>query len=210
MPVTVICEHCGVEKKIPPSYASRPGKRFCSQKCAGAATANKVEVPCAQCGKGIMKRPNMANSDRFCSTGCFAEHRSAKPSTWGVNSDPEVRRLYFRNYIEKNREYINSSSQAWAKNNRSKRNELQQNRRSAGYVTKKEREELMSLFDRKCAHCGSLERLEIDHITPVSCGGLTVRENLQVLCRSCNASKGKGEKSKMPKPTNHNIQIKET
>lgn len=47
-----------------------------------------------------------------------------------------------------------------------------------------------------CKHCGaSIEKepnllLEIDHIIPVSKGGLTVEDNLQTLCWRCNRSKG--------------------
>lgn len=44
-----------------------------------------------------------------------------------------------------------------------------------------------------CAHCGeehdTRQFLQIDHIKPRSKGGLTVEENLQVLCRHCNAEK---------------------
>lgn len=45
-----------------------------------------------------------------------------------------------------------------------------------------------------CAHCGNKfrtrEHLQIDHIVPMAKGGLTVPENLQVLCRNCNLKKG--------------------
>lgn len=45
-----------------------------------------------------------------------------------------------------------------------------------------------------CAHCGNKfrtrENLQIDHIVPMAKGGLTVPENLQVLCRNCNLKKG--------------------
>jgi 5-methylcytosine-specific restriction endonuclease McrA len=44
----------------------------------------------------------------------------------------------------------------------------------------------------RCRACGvgaKEARLEIDHIIPVSKGGLTTLKNLQVLCRSCNRGK---------------------
>lgn len=42
---------------------------------------------------------------------------------------------------------------------------------------------------RICAVCGSKERLCIDHIFPVSRGGFTILDNLQVLCEKCNLQK---------------------
>ncbi len=41
----------------------------------------------------------------------------------------------------------------------------------------------------KCNYCGSTHELEIDHITPVSKGGNSNAENLQVLCKQCNILK---------------------
>ena len=45
-----------------------------------------------------------------------------------------------------------------------------------------------------CAHCGNVfpdrRYLNVDHIKPMNQGGLSVPENLQILCRSCNAKKG--------------------
>jgi len=38
--------------------------------------------------------------------------------------------------------------------------------------------------------CGSVESLNIDHIKPLSLGGKSEIENLQILCRFCNSSKG--------------------
>lgn len=40
-----------------------------------------------------------------------------------------------------------------------------------------------------CRDCCGKESLQIDHIYPVSRGGVTEYDNLQVLCRSCNARK---------------------
>ena len=41
-----------------------------------------------------------------------------------------------------------------------------------------------------CTKCGAIENLTIDHKHPTSMGGLDTPCNLQVHCRSCNASKG--------------------
>lgn len=42
-----------------------------------------------------------------------------------------------------------------------------------------------------CAECGEVftdkKFLQVDHIVPMNQGGLSVPENLQILCRKCNA-----------------------
>lgn len=43
--------------------------------------------------------------------------------------------------------------------------------------------------DYRCQHCTATEDLTFDHIYPVSKGGQTTFDNLQLLCRSCNSSK---------------------
>ena len=50
-----------------------------------------------------------------------------------------------------------------------------------------------AVFERdayRCVQCGSYRSLEVDHIYPVSRGGTADIENLQTLCRDCNAAKG--------------------
>lgn len=44
--------------------------------------------------------------------------------------------------------------------------------------------------DGCCQMCGTEERLSVDHIVPRVLGGTDSLDNLQVLCSSCNSSKG--------------------
>lgn len=41
----------------------------------------------------------------------------------------------------------------------------------------------------RCVRCGSRKHLEIDHIEPVSLGGKSELQNMQILCRRCNLFK---------------------
>jgi hypothetical protein len=71
-------------------------------------------------------------------------------------------------------------------------------------IRKKEREILTlklryEIFKRdnfKCVLCGITgkeERLEIDHIVPISEGGKTIKSNLRTLCFKCNRGKSNGK-----------------
>ena len=52
------------------------------------------------------------------------------------------------------------------------------------------RDEVFQRDGNECRRCGASEDLTLDHIHPWSIGGPDTPDNLQVLCRSCNSSKG--------------------
>ena len=65
-------------------------------------------------------------------------------------------------------------------------------------LTLKLRWEVLLNYNFKCNICGRSGKetvLQVDHIIPISKGGKTEMENLQVLCKDCNYGKGaRGEK----------------
>ncbi len=58
------------------------------------------------------------------------------------------------------------------------------------YISDPIRRAVLARDQYRCRSCGSQSYLELDHIIPLSRGGATSYENLQVLCRYCNLSKG--------------------
>lgn len=57
-------------------------------------------------------------------------------------------------------------------------------------MSKKVANAILHKYHFKCASCGSGDRLQVDHIVPVSKGGKDHMENLQILCQPCNLKKG--------------------
>lgn len=49
---------------------------------------------------------------------------------------------------------------------------------------------LCNFYGNRCLCCRKKKRLEADHVVPVSKGGSSNINNVQPLCRSCNARKG--------------------
>lgn len=60
-------------------------------------------------------------------------------------------------------------------------------------LTREQWQEIKQNFGHACAYCGKvLERLEMDHVIPLSKGGTHTKENIVPACRKCNAKKGAG------------------
>jgi len=59
-----------------------------------------------------------------------------------------------------------------------------------GHVPIKIRRAVFARDGHRCQWCGATDDLTLDHIWPQLLGGEHTLENLRVLCRSCNSSKG--------------------
>lgn len=56
-------------------------------------------------------------------------------------------------------------------------------------ITRETMNEVWRRDEGRCVECGSKEKLEFDHIIPVSKGGSSTYRNLQLLCEGCNRKK---------------------
>ena len=50
--------------------------------------------------------------------------------------------------------------------------------------------EIEKLYDSSCYYCGSKEKIQIDHVIPISRGGQHSIGNIVPACMKCNVSKG--------------------
>lgn len=57
-------------------------------------------------------------------------------------------------------------------------------------LTIEEWTQILEEADYKCMKCKNSNDLTMDHIKPIIKGGLHTKNNIQVLCRRCNSSKG--------------------
>lgn len=86
--------------------------------------------------------------------------------------------------ISQNKEY-----RSWIKNKHNRLKML-----AEGNYTWEEWKELKKKYNYSCVMCGRKEpeiKLTIDHIIPISEGGINWISNIQPLCQSCNSRKGK-------------------
>lgn len=120
--------------------------------------------------------------------------------------NPEKVKRYTKNSYHKFRDQRLKIGKEWRDNNKNKMATLKMNWRKenpekdAEYNHKRrvrggrsfkswELKFLLNLFP-SCLNCDSKTDLEIDHVVPLALGGNNSLINLQVLCASCNRSKG--------------------
>lgn len=106
-----------------------------------------------------------------------------------------------KEYRAKNPEKLKVMSKLWRDSNKDRVSASKRNRRAAirgapGTHSGADIENLLSRQKRRCANCLCSLRgigksnVHVDHIQPIAKGGSNDKYNLQILCKSCNLSKG--------------------
>lgn len=171
-PETKICIKCGNEKSI-------------SEFCKDSHKKSGLQSRCNVCNADHSRQWREANPERY----------RASIKDYCVNNRGlllEKSRQYRVVYIEK----YKASKKAWKIKNPQKVAESHRNRRASkrnaeGLHTAADIRELHNLQMRKCAVCriSIAKNYHVDHVIPLALGGSNNRDNLQLLCPSCNLSK---------------------
>jgi len=110
-------------------------------------------------------------------------------------------REYYRKYYEENREKVRDGQRKYRKNNPEKIRAKRANRRALEHkVTVGDLTAIARVYDLatngnrvRCYLCGKAipkAQRHVDHIMPLSKGGLHTASNLAIACAKCNLSKG--------------------
>lgn len=115
--------------------------------------------------------------------------------------DPELARQKEREYYAKTKERrrkqarekyqrIVADPEQRARKFAAELDRLHQRRAKGGSRAQQDRTELAQMLRAApCSYCGTTPAGEIDHVVPLSAGGLHEAENLTSACRTCNGSK---------------------
>ncbi|MEU3599865.1 HNH endonuclease signature motif containing protein [Streptomyces sp. NPDC006798] len=143
------------------------------------------EVPLEEFNKSKKAKDGLQSYCRDCQKGAHKE-------TWA-------------GFYEKNRDKRLEATKQWRIDNPGKRADYQRARNVALKNAKPYslvtdwKEVVLGFYGEKCMKCGSTDDLTVDHIRPVGEGEHALF-NMQVLCRSCNCSKAKGDTDYRPWP----------
>lgn len=112
--------------------------------------------------------------------------------------DPEKWKAYWRNWSERNRERCRASTRAWQERNPEKAKEWTRQRAAAKRASRRialapltlaEKIVIFASFGDCCAYCGIDGKLTVDHVLPLSKGGLDEAGNVVPACLDCNCRK---------------------
>lgn len=190
---------CGqhITRHIKPSAMRRGEGKYCSRSCrsaaVGRALAEKAKLKrivklCKTCGAQLFIKPSHSLVEgSYCSKECMAKGYSkimvgtANPNfKHGIPYTGQYLREWRKGWREKNKDKIS----AWNRNTKARR------KMAHGKHTARDVFDLIRLQRNRCACCKmKLTRYHVDHIYPLARGGSNGRENIQILCPTCNTRK---------------------
>lgn len=168
----LICCECGFEWPAIRARKCKDGKFRC-KKCSHNIASRKYKK--TDKGKASEKRYQLGDAFRATQV----RHRR-------TDKYRETRKKIYRIDIEKSRRCSRQRRQKyyWADPEYYRMKSIASNHSTTSDI-------LQKILDRDkiCQLCGNTDNLTFDHMHPVSKGGKSKKNNLQVLCRGCNSFK---------------------
>jgi 5-methylcytosine-specific restriction endonuclease McrA len=168
-----------------------------------------TEKRCTKCGKIKPLEQFIVDKRRKYGRGshCLKCHKEISIA-W-QKKNPEHYHEYNRQYVAEHAKQVYANLVRWRKNNPDKlhaqsrdwyrRNapvlvmrciNRQKRIKNGDQISVEDWKNIKSFYGNKCLCCGRTSvKLEIDHVIPLSLGGTHSIDNIQPLCRSCNARK---------------------
>jgi 5-methylcytosine-specific restriction endonuclease McrA len=180
---TVYCSGCGQQKKTSDFHKNKAQKTGLSTQCKSCAIerANKWQQDNRAKRKEYMRRYYEANKARW-------EESYAQLDS---EANREKARRWAREHPERNRERV----QQWARDNPEKRRAQRALRRyrenGSGTLSAADIMQMYDDQDGLCAYCEIplFGEYHLDHMIPVSRGGIHDWSNIAIACQPCNQRK---------------------
>jgi 5-methylcytosine-specific restriction endonuclease McrA len=122
----------------------------------------------------------------------IVERRRAQGRKWRDDNPDKVREAQ-RKYRQSHPEIYREATKKYYLANPEVKRALERKRKARKhdnaifYISTKE---LKSLYAGPCSYCGASGEMTLDHVVPISKGGVHGVSNLVPACNSCNSSKG--------------------
>lgn len=175
------CEICSAEIESYPSVK----RRFCSRACKGVWMASLSGHTHWNWNDGIVSRECLICGSLFTTKRCLVALGKGK---YCSDECRRIRRTHFKGPLNPNWQggFTRESKMLWEQRRRAARSG------ASGDITLTDWIRILERFNYICPSCGDPEpdiMLTLDHVVPLSRGGQHVPENVQPLCRHCNAVK---------------------
>lgn len=196
---TKACKKCGVEKLLSEYHKNK-------------TNSDGRQLYCKTCNIELSKQYYIENKEKIKQYNIknrqqIIEYRkqyriknkeqlAKKRNQYYINNREKMLKINNQYYID-NRDKMLEQNKQWRIANPEKVIAKKINRRAmelnaTGKFTADDIAQLLVLQKGKCAicHCSIKNGYHVDHIVPLSKGGSNSKENLQLLCPTCNLSKG--------------------
>lgn len=177
------CSRCLIEKPISEFGKSKRGIEGINPRCK--VCCREIHLAWSN------KNRDYVNEQSRLWAANNPEKKKQNSLNWYHRNQKEANKKS-REYARANKELFAQRKRIWQKANPEKvraqteRRRIRKLENSEYLITDKE---LIKLYHSPCLYCGSVKRITLDHIIPISRGGTHGIGNIAPACLSCNSSK---------------------